>query len=374
MLSLLWIIEQNAEIAGGTTNGGTIWKFQTVAPYAKTNISSGPMTASNDGARCPYAKIAAEVNISGKVWHDANADAITNNAETGVNPGGNLYATLVNQEAGKVIASVLVDSTDGSYFFEDVNAVGIYQVILTDGPKTPGTTLTSADSLPSEWEYTGTNVDSTAYPGNKTGVIADIVTYGEDVTGLDFGIVTPNPVSVNLVYFEVTVQNGEPNLKWQTAEEQNNRGFEIERSPNGMDWTTIGFVGSIAHKGSSVGLLDYSFSDRTPLANKNFYRLKQLDNDGNVTYSYVRMVNLSKVYNPQATPNPASDVVIISGINGGERIAIYDITGSLIKEIVHTEGSRQVVSLTDMNAGVYYIHILSPNLERKVLKLVKQVN
>lgn len=370
-LGAVWFDVDGNLYASQNVNGH-IWKFTTEESYIATFVDYGPATSNNDGARCPIVPVVATVNISGKVWNDINMDAITTGGENGINPG-TLYANLVDDN-GLVVGSVLVDNNTGAYQFNNVKAVGIYKVVLTNSQVAVNSPLSSSEPLPGSWEHTGVNVGGIADTSNTTGIISGITTSGQDVTGLDFGIVTPNPVSVNLVYFEVTVQNGEPNLKWQTAEEQNNRGFEIERSPNGMDWTTIGFVGSIAHKGSSVGLLDYSFSDRTPLANKNFYRLKQLDNDGNATYSYVRMVNLSKVYNPQVAPNPASDVVIISGINGGERIAIYDITGSLIKEIVHTEGSRQVVSLTDMNAGVYYIHILSPNLERKVLKLVKQVN
>jgi hypothetical protein len=67
---------------------------------------------------------------------------------------------------------------------------------------------------------------------------------------------------------------------WATANEQNNKGFEVERQ-KGSSWETLGFV---VAKGKSA---TYQFMDNTPLSNTSYYRLKMIDNDQTFEYSKV---------------------------------------------------------------------------------------
>lgn len=94
--------------------------------------------------------------------------------------------------------------------------------------------------------------------------------------------VTFGTLPVNLLYFKAQTKNAHTQLLWATASEQNNDYFNIEKSENGIDFSTIGTVHGA---GNSQKLLNYSYTDNTPLHHKTYYRLKQVDFDGKWKYS-----------------------------------------------------------------------------------------
>src|SRR5690606_24927269 len=124
----------------------------------------------------------SKFDISGMVWHDhTDGDAVQdlpfekpvsgsndNNGGNSTVTSGNIYANLVDNTTGKVIASTQVNP-DGTYLFEDVTR-GDYSVILTNAPQTVGNSLSNG-SLPTGWTATGVNVDSVPDVNNKTNVI-----------------------------------------------------------------------------------------------------------------------------------------------------------------------------------------------------------
>src|SRR4030065_2153762 len=92
-------------------------------------------------------------------------------------------------------------------------------------------------------------------------------------------------VPVEMLAFTASVNNSKVQLLWSTASELNNMGFEIERSIANQDnFVTVGFVEG---KGSSTEINYYSFTDHPQVNGVNplYYRLKQLDFDGTVSYS-----------------------------------------------------------------------------------------
>ena len=90
---------------------------------------------------------------------------------------------------------------------------------------------------------------------------------------------------VELVEFKALIRNDGVSLMWKTASESNNMGFEIQRANfNEINWETIGFKEG---RGDSYELASYFFVDENPLYGMNYYRLRQLDYDGNFEYSAV---------------------------------------------------------------------------------------
>ncbi len=360
--------DSDGNLWGSQNTSGAIWKFTTEAPYTATLVDpNGPQTNSNDGARCPYAKVAASVNISGNVWKDVDYDAIWDSSEQGINPG-NLYAILVNQETDTVIRSVPVSLDDGHFEFLDVSAVGIYKVILTDGPKSVGTILTASDPLPGAWVHTGTNVAGESDTSNTTGIIANIVTYGEDVTDLNFGIADAAPVPIVIASFTAHKVHRSAQLNWQTNSERNSKGFEVERSADARKWESIGFVPTIADNSSVSAPYAYSFVDEAPHRGKNLYRLKLVDLDGVTSYSDVRTLSFDE-QNIVVFPNPATDELKVSGLAGKEKLTLFDIAGGELLSVEATEGNV-AISLKTLPAGVYFLHVKS-NGSTKVLKVIK---
>jgi|GEM_PF-1080014 len=90
------------------------------------------------------------------------------------------------------------------------------------------------------------------------------------------------PLPVNLFHFNARRQGTMVQLEWETAREKDNAGFVIERSTDARMFDSLGFVP--AQAGSMV-IHKYTFPDKQPLAGISYYRLKQKDLSGAVTYS-----------------------------------------------------------------------------------------
>ncbi|WAC15043.1 M43 family zinc metalloprotease [Dyadobacter pollutisoli] len=119
----------------------------------------------------------------------------------------------------------------------------------------------------------------------------------------DFSITIQNPLPVTLISFEGTADAEGNKLTWETAQEEQNKGFEIERSPDGHYFETKGFV---AGNNTTSIKSQYSFRDADVQTHlRYFYRLKQLDFDGGFVFSRIIDVansnDLAPVY---VFPNP----------------------------------------------------------------------
>jgi hypothetical protein len=94
-----------------------------------------------------------------------------------------------------------------------------------------------------------------------------------------------NVVPVELIMFTASVVNNSVNLKWETATEVNNYGFDVERRADKNNWEKIGFVQG---HGTTNFPMSYSFFDNDiTLAGTYYYRLKQIDIDGTYEYSHL---------------------------------------------------------------------------------------
>lgn len=164
------------------------------------------------------------------------------------------------------------------------------------------------------------------------------------------------PLPVTLLSFDVLKNGNAAELVWTTASEQNNKGFNIERSTDGNSWETIGYIPSRAEGGNSTFTLDYAYTDHAPVAGRNLYRLKQTDFDGRYAYSLIRTIWFELESKINIYPNPAQTYIEISGLAGNETINMYDITGRLIKE-QKSSGSGMHIAIGDLNEGVYYISV-----------------
>lgn len=118
-------------------------------------------------------------------------------------------------------------------------------------------------------------------------------------------------------------------LSWETATEQNSDYFELEKSPDGNSFTTIG---KIKARGNSNSIAGYSFSDVHPFRGNNFYRLKQLDVDGSFSYSKLVSVKFENSTKVTIAPNPVTDQLIIRLHNNNDfaSASIFDASGKLV--------------------------------------------
>ncbi len=156
-------------------------------------------------------------------------------------------------------------------------------------------------------------------------------------------------------------------LNWSTVSEFNNKGFKVQRSRDGIQWTTIGFVKGSGN--SSVESL-YQFEDALPVSGKNFYRLQQVDLDNRSVYSSVVMANFSLkgFYSLQSLTNGKFRLMIES--TGQTELVMVDVGGRILMGKMAGQGIHQL----DMSAyapGIYILQ-LKQGKQSFIEKLIKQ--
>jgi len=184
------------------------------------------------------------------------------------------------------------------------------------------------------------------------------------------------PVPVELTAFSAEAIQNKVSVRWETATEKNNLGFEIQRSSDKQNFTKIGFV---TGAGTTVEKHSYVFTDNTPAAGKNYYRLKQIDVDGSVNYSQIvesgkiipREFDLSQNY-----PNPFNPETKLSyqlPITGKVSLKVFDIIGREVATLVDEvkEAGTYDVSFNGngLASGAYFYRIQSGNFV-KIKKMI----
>lgn len=157
---------------------------------------------------------------------------------------------------------------------------------------------------------------------------------------------------VELANFELTDEGRQINLKWSTISEMDNDFFTIQRTANFDDWETIAVVPG---QGTSTSLVHYTATDESPLPEFSYYRLRQTDYNGQITYSNV--VTLNSTGELAVFPNPTTGIVTLNGNQTGENtIAFYDILGKEVTSktfILSNNSNQMVIDLTALEAGIY---------------------
>ncbi len=201
-----------------------------------------------------------------------------------------------------------------------------------------------------------------------------------DVYGLGIGVlvnwsikirytISP-PLPISLHSFSGYRQLNKNLLQWTTAVEQNNRGFSIERSTDGVNYSTIGFVKSQAPSGNSNTHLNYSFTDNDFTSSKQYYRLRQTDIDGREMISNVVLIKGASL--PVFTilslfPNPAiSNLQVMINAAGHDvvNIQVLDMYGRLMfqnKTVVGTGVNNIPVQIENLAEGNYILKVSVPS-------------
>lgn len=152
-------------------------------------------------------------------------------------------------------------------------------------------------------------------------------------------------------------------ISWSTASEYKNLGWEVLRSKDGVNWEVLGMVYG---KGSSSSKMSYSYVDKMPLA-VNYYKLKQIDFNGEYEYTKIVSVLLNNLSISKAViyPNPAGDNVFIDpGYKDVQtNYVLYNASGQLISSIKSMAGETIKLSLASLPVGVYVIRITHENGE-----------
>lgn len=219
------------------------------------------------------------------------------------------------------------------------------EYVLTPAP-TPGTWTSYNIPLSN---FTGldtkANLSQMLFVGSNTTVYFDNV-YLSAVTTL--------PVA--LAEFKAVKAGNTAQLSWRTLSELNNKGFAVERSADGAAWAQIQFV-------NAAGAGIYSTVDKSPLSGVNYYRLKQVDNDGKQAYSTTALVNFAGnnavAFSFYPNPAKAKITVALQTIQSSKAsVSLVNVDGKIVKTIPLTSqqsNSNIQIAVSDIAKGNYFL-------------------
>jgi len=160
-------------------------------------------------------------------------------------------------------------------------------------------------------------------------------------------------------------------LKWSTAQEFNSDHFVIERSTDGAHFTGIAKVDAA---GTSSNTTNYSYADRSPAFGNIYYRIRQVDKDGQMQFSEIKLLSFNdfSAKSISLTPNPARvDVDLVApGNKSVLNVQIFDATGRIVKSL-EMRSEKITINVDQLSAGVYYVRIKGHDVD-VMKKLVKE--
>ena len=183
----------------------------------------------------------------------------------------------------------------------------------------------------------------------------------------DFAVVSRQSVlPVELSAFTAALEGDEAVLVWTTASEENNAGFDVERSLDGGAFERLGFVEGA---GTTETARQYRFTDRALPFDTDVaaYRLRQIDTDGTVAVSDEVRVRRSA---PDALifhspfPNPARDRATVRyemPKAGPVRLALYNVLGQQVWGVSDEEARagriEYRIPTTNLVSGLYFLRL-----------------
>lgn len=187
------------------------------------------------------------------------------------------------------------------------------------------------------------------------------------------------PVPVQFLGVAAKQIGNRVNINWSTASETNNKYFDVEKSTDGgFNWT---LVASTKTGGNSSVVKKYEAVDSRPAAGLNYYRIKQVDIDGQYKYSVTVNVKLTIdrssafiLSNPFTAEIP---VELLSTKNQSVSLSLYDLAGkSVVSDrwsIAKGSSRKSLENVSNLQRGMYILVIKDQNGETLYNgKLIKQ--
>lgn len=179
------------------------------------------------------------------------------------------------------------------------------------------------------------------------------------------------PLPVHFKSFNAVRSSSKVVVKWETASEQNNSGFFVERNLNGS-WSQVAFIPSQSATGNSDELLSYQYNDLNTVRGISQYRIRQVDLDSKSKFSEVRSVRGEGQRGETIVyPNPSIDgrVNIVFEDKEGIRDAILmDMSGRVISQWKITNGNT--IYIDNLRPGIYSIRIVELETRQQSVKKI----
>jgi hypothetical protein len=232
------------------------------------------------------------------------------------------------------------------------NTVSLFRNVSTTGSITSGSFAPKTDFI------TGGGPQSVAIGDLDGDGKPDLTVANNSINNISILRNTDIVLPVTLINYTAKLQtNGTVQLNWLTASETNNSHFEVLRSNNGKNFTTIG---KVTGAGNSTQQTQYNYIDPIPTTGNNYYQLIQHDNDGKQTDLGIRVINVSlKEDEVIIYPNPSSGLITVSFEAGAyQKLELIDLSGRvLISKSILKQNSEANLDLTSLATGIYSIKL-----------------
>ncbi len=256
---------------------------------------------------------------------------------------------------------------DNKLFFMYANVSGQFQLGYYDG----GSSLNLIPNPSGVYNGSGNNNGYTGYPMVWNGLLYmqfGSVPYG-DAGNLAYFDAGTLPVSL----FSFTAQkiNNASLLEWKTATEVNDSYFSVEHSTDGKNFSAIG---KVEGHGTVSSQQTYQYTDETPAKGMNFYRLKQVDIDGNFTYSNIVAVNFNSIGTFKAFPDPVDKMIYLTipSSDASSAIRIYDMSGRRVWEKqLGANAVPQYLDISSLTPGMYNVSLIQGSTINTI-KIIKR--
>lgn len=259
------------------------------------------------------------------------------------------------------------------YTLQAVFKCGSDQLGTYDLPKTISTSALSGTQITTTNPYRNAADCATATLASQGCLSGDVTLTiaGPDLPQQTLSLpVNATPLPVTLVSFDARHTSEGVSFAWTTANEEKGDRYFLERSANSTDWTPLAVV-------HSVNQGNYDFTDRQPAVGMNYYRLRNVDAQGVVTYS--RIIGLKVAASSDAapqislSPNPANgERVHVSGIQTPADWN-FTLTNAAGQVLLNQPLSHPEIMLPQLPSGLYFTRFTnSVTNEVKILKLIRE--
>jgi len=175
---------------------------------------------------------------------------------------------------------------------------------------------------------------------------------------------------VTLTDFIATKKGAEVLLTWRTSNELNSKYFEVERSTDNNHWHYLGRVNAY---GTSTAVNEYGLIDDKPAAGVNYYRLKQIDIDGKISYSYIRAVSMNPQLQLLVYPNPIKNNRLHYSNNVQlNTVEVIDVNGKVLARQNNVEAGDNYINIHNIAAGFYMVRAFDKDGNIYRAKFIKQ--
>lgn len=167
------------------------------------------------------------------------------------------------------------------------------------------------------------------------------------------------PLPLTWRYIMAQLQDKTGVVKWGTATEINTKEFVVEHSTDGRTFSPLG---TQAAAGNSSTVKNYLYNHNNLAIGLNYYRIKQIDNDGRFTYSaIVTLLNKNGMQQALLAPNPAANysLLIFGKPTYKTTVSIFNVAGQLVKSIKVGDGqTQQQIDVSDLAKGKYSLRLV----------------